>query len=577
MVTKTFFSAVIAAYFLSGTSAHMVMKSPIPYNPSTVSTSPLSGEGSLRFPCQMGTGGDYSSSSPTAANAGGNISLAFTGSAMHGGGSCQVSLFKLGSDNKVTANTDDWKVILSLEGGCPGTAVGNIQETGKDANGRPDGPECTDFSAKECHRVFSVPINSGLGNGNYALAWTWFNKIGNREMYMNCAPITISGGASDDSYLKTLPAIFTANIPGACTTAEGDGVLGFPNPGANVMVSSDPGENVLALVSGTCPVPASGGAGAGNSSAPASSPAASPASALSYPASAPPSASATGGTPSVTLSSTVTAISTITSTGAALPASSAAASSAPAAGAGCANPCSTEGALICISETQFGLCDHGCAVAQPVAAGTSCSNGQIIKRDVVLNSCFGVLGGTSAPDIRCYVTTIGRISTTVTMPPFSPPTPTSMAYPTTSTAASGNAQCQRSCATEGGLTCVSAIQMGVCHNGCVVPGAMLTGGKVCVNGQVIGLKRRNARSFVTKRQDPTGSSITVATINTGTYTPSTNHPPTPTCLSCTSALTCINADMFAVCENGCFGQGQMVAPGTNCVNDQIVAMKRFAA
>ena len=45
-------------------------------------------------------------------------SLSFTGSAVHGGGSCQISLTK---DLKPTKDTD-FRVILSIEGGCPASA-----------------------------------------------------------------------------------------------------------------------------------------------------------------------------------------------------------------------------------------------------------------------------------------------------------------------------------------------------------------------------------------------------------------------------------------------------------------------
>lgn len=42
--------------------------------------------------------------------------------------------------------------------------------------------------------------------------------------------------------------------------------------------------------------------------------------------------------------------------------------------------CTTDGAVVCIGSNQFGLCNRGCAVAQDLAAGMSCSNGQITRR-----------------------------------------------------------------------------------------------------------------------------------------------------------------------------------------------------
>lgn len=34
--------------------------------------------------------------------------------------------------------------------------------------------------------TFTVPAGVPAGK-NVLLGWTWFNKVGNREMYMNCA------------------------------------------------------------------------------------------------------------------------------------------------------------------------------------------------------------------------------------------------------------------------------------------------------------------------------------------------------------------------------------------------------
>lgn len=60
---------------------------------------------------------------------------------------------------------------------------------------------------------------------------TWFNNVGNREMYMNCAVVTI-GGSGSKLKARALagPAIFLANIGNGCTTASGTDVV-FPNPG----------------------------------------------------------------------------------------------------------------------------------------------------------------------------------------------------------------------------------------------------------------------------------------------------------------------------------------------------------
>ena len=84
--------------------------------------------------------------------------LSFTGSAVHGGGSCQVSLTK---DLEPTKDSD-FRVILSMEGGCPASAAGNLGED-------PNGSGASTFK-------YSIPKD--VSPGQYTLAWTWFNKIG---------------------------------------------------------------------------------------------------------------------------------------------------------------------------------------------------------------------------------------------------------------------------------------------------------------------------------------------------------------------------------------------------------------
>ncbi|WEW59151.1 MutS-like protein [Emydomyces testavorans] len=137
------------------------------------------------------------------------------GSASHGGGSCQISL---SYDNGQT-----FRVAKSIIGGCPLK------------------PEYS----------FTVPSNAPSGNA--LLAWTWFNKIGNREMYMNCAQVSISGENKErrrtaDVAFTNLPKAFIANIKGEgqCKTKEGADIT-FPQPGPDVEYGpggqgkSDPG------------------------------------------------------------------------------------------------------------------------------------------------------------------------------------------------------------------------------------------------------------------------------------------------------------------------------------------------
>ncbi|KAG5981513.1 hypothetical protein E4U55_002868 [Claviceps digitariae] len=126
------------------------------------------------------------------------------GTATHQGGSCQ---FSLSYDEGVT-----WTVVQSYIGGCPLTPSWR----------------------------FSVPADAPAGEALFA--WTWFNRIGNREMYMNCAHVTIGypqlpASRSIDPW-DTRPKLFVANVGNRCSTAEGVDVQ-FPSPGPNVVMRSD--------------------------------------------------------------------------------------------------------------------------------------------------------------------------------------------------------------------------------------------------------------------------------------------------------------------------------------------------
>jgi LysM domain len=122
--------------------------------------------------------------------------------AAHNGGSCQVSL---SYDNGKT-----WKVIKSFIGNCVRSAGGNV------------------FDQNQTYS-FTIPADAKAGDAVWA--WTWFNQTGNREMYMNCAHVTITG--SGTSTLDDHPDMFVANVNNGCTTKEGND-LEFPNPGKDV-------------------------------------------------------------------------------------------------------------------------------------------------------------------------------------------------------------------------------------------------------------------------------------------------------------------------------------------------------
>jgi hypothetical protein len=361
-------------------NAHMVMAHPVPFG--SPNNSPLDPSG-FDFPCKVGGGGSGSYEVKTMNEwpVGSTQTLDFTGTAVHGGGSCQLSV----TADKVPSPTSVWKVIHSFEGGCPAAVDGNFNEDG--SNGGPG--------------KFPFTVPTELPNGEMTVAWTWFNKIGNREMYMNCAPITVSGGSDDTTGFKALPEMAVANIQGKgdCRTPETSDYT-FENPGKYVTKG------------GVGPyAPLCGGASSGGSQAPSKLPPASPPVNSPAPSSALPKApiapvepaepskpvAPTAPAPVSTLHTMVTVTSplaTQTSSRAPAPVSPPAAptgSKAPAQPSGGPAPtfgtgttdgttCSPNGALVCNGETQFGLCNWGKVVWQPVAAGTTCQNGKIARR-----------------------------------------------------------------------------------------------------------------------------------------------------------------------------------------------------
>jgi hypothetical protein len=323
------FAAVLA--MASTTSAHMFMKTPVPFE--GVKKDPLAGDGS-NFPCQ-GSGYQITTVNDWAVGSKQTLSFPDGQTAVHGGGSCQISVTK---DEKPTKNSV-WKVIHSIEGGCPSDSTGNIDTQGGTVG------------------TYDFEVPAELPEGSMTMAWTWFNHVGNREMYMNCAPIKVSGGTGKG--FDDLPDMAICNIGNGCKTTEGSDYT-FADPGKSVVKL---GKGPFAAIGGSA---ASGGGSTGSSGntggsdsgsstpAPTPAPSAPAPKAPTAPAPTAPQAPSAGG-----------------STGG---------STGPGA------PCSENGALLCNGESQFGLCSDGIVIYQPVAAGTKCSGGKIARRDLHRNA-----------------------------------------------------------------------------------------------------------------------------------------------------------------------------------------------
>lgn len=213
-------SFLYALFTISGLSpyvaAHMEVIKPPPYrskfNPNVAQanidysmTNPLQANGS-DFPCK---GYNVDFNAPVGApmetvTAGQTSSITLDGTASHEGGSCQISLSFDGGTS--------FKVVKSFIGNCV-----RVTPSGVDPN-----------------QTYEYTVPSDAKSGNAIVAWSWFNKIGNREMYMNCATITINGGGT--STLDSYPSIFECNIGNGCTIPEGTDVV-FQNPGNDVTYS----------------------------------------------------------------------------------------------------------------------------------------------------------------------------------------------------------------------------------------------------------------------------------------------------------------------------------------------------
>lgn len=405
--------------------AHMIMKQPVPFAVDKIDNGPINKE---QWPCKHQLG--YTISEMNKMAVGQEQDLFISGGAPHGGGGCQLAVT---TDTEPTA-TSKWKVIMTIEGGCPN-------------------PDAGDDDSKKKFK-FSLP--DSVPNGKATFAWTWFAKLsGGPEMYMNCAPIEVSGGASDTSKFDALPDMLVANLAQVTDCKQVPSTdMEFPNPGQNVLKAGTPN---LQPPTGSCGASGSSPAPSGGASAPASSaaggqPSAAPSSAggndgmYTPPAGAAPTSaaatsaaatsaagyptSAAGGAPAASkpvasspvatapaasgapggvfapgassaapVASTQTTLVTVTGTpstpskttavaskpAATTPAAGtggagAAPTSAPAVGGSSSGTCSTNGAVVCNGPTQFGLCDNGKVVFMPVAAGTTCSNGTIQKR-----------------------------------------------------------------------------------------------------------------------------------------------------------------------------------------------------
>ncbi|KAL7268819.1 hypothetical protein RUND412_008540 [Rhizina undulata] len=329
-------SAIIAAAaFLPVIRAHLIMTEPkqwtIPViTRATTETSdgpsnPLQADGS-NFPCH----GVAPEDSVATYEPGSTQTLQLQGSAVHSGGSGQMSITYDTTPTKDTV----FRVMTSWEGSHPLKIDGNISPA--------------DASHMLDPLQFKVPAN--LPAGKAVVAWTWFNKSGNREMYMKCATVTIGGSETSKAAFEALPSILRGNSGNGCTIPENIDAIKFNNPGPDVV-----GTGVTAVA---CD---SSEAGTGSSSSSSSD------------SSSGSSSSAAAAAPSATAATAATSEA---------PAEAASTTSASTAATSSGGAC-TDGAVTCDSDTTWSMCANGVSTSMgAVPAGTTCKNGTFVKRDL---------------------------------------------------------------------------------------------------------------------------------------------------------------------------------------------------
>ncbi|KAH7032895.1 uncharacterized protein B0I36DRAFT_361643 [Microdochium trichocladiopsis] len=352
-------------------SAHQNMVNPPPF-PGTIS-SPLEDSGS-NFPCQATNAQFFTGGAGTTWALGSKQTLKTAGTAVHGGGSAQFSMTYDLSPSKDTK----WKVIHTVQGGMPARGLNGNREGNSASATNPD--------------TYDFTIPTDIPAGDAIFSWSWVNRIGNREFYQFCSPITLTGTGGSQANFDALPDMVVLNIMGKAKTVESNDVE-FANPGASVennigafgfphelCCDAGCGDSVCKRTDG-----GSGGAPAPVPSSPAAS---QPTATLPGGVfiTVPPSAGSPAPQPSAPSAPTPSAPAAVpTSTIVEPPAATPTAPSnppvggllPPAAGSALTGACSTEGEWNCIDGKSFQQCASGTwSVAMAVAGGTTCQTGQ---------------------------------------------------------------------------------------------------------------------------------------------------------------------------------------------------------
>lgn len=358
---------------MSPSNAHVVLEQPTPFLPAEYGPSnPVT---AATFPCKKPAGTKLAiNGSATEMAVGVEQKLSFFGQAVHGGGSCQISLTADIDDEFQPNPNSRFFVIHSIEGGCPArNQVGNLE-----------GPNVD---------LYHFKIPEGVEPGNYVLSWSWVARIGGGpEFYQQCAPVVVTAAKPQEkrtpmterrstSLMKRVdfPDLFMANmapLTGDCTHDEARNAqiaVAYPDPGQYVE-RPDPQE---ALFSQACNGNPRVKSGSGSISSTVSIVPTNPSSMVGTLSSS--VTSTTNMQPStITPSSSgeILSVVPITTSVSITPSPPA---NTPSSGAVC-----QEGHLLCVDGTHFSTCTGGRWTApQPLAPGTRCTGADGIGLTIV--------------------------------------------------------------------------------------------------------------------------------------------------------------------------------------------------
>ncbi|KAI0144788.1 hypothetical protein BJ166DRAFT_596868 [Pestalotiopsis sp. NC0098] len=364
--------AFAAAGLFAAANGHMLLSSPQGHTFLTDQNTdgvgrPLNNDGS-DFPCRNPNLGSEWTGPVNSYALGSSQQLALVGTAVHGGGTCQMSITY---DTEPTAKSV-FKVIHTIQGGCPArNTAGNLDG---------DDPTLADPFTYD----YTIPDN--IPTGNATIAWSWMNRIGNREFYMECGVLELTGTSGDQANFDALPDLFVANVVPYADGCLTDGLDSsdpvIPNPGDSVEYNT---QNPQATFGATCgSLTATGGSGSTPTSYAASGGSAATSAVATSVATSEAAAttSAQGGVfitktqAATSVAETTTAVASVATSSAAAATSASSGSSGSSDGSVKSGACDTEGMFSCAGDSYQQCASGTWSVSMPLAAGTSCTVGE---------------------------------------------------------------------------------------------------------------------------------------------------------------------------------------------------------